>query len=122
MGRAYFETNSKHLTILDAPGHNSYVPNMISGAVQADHAVLVISARNSEFEAGFKRGGQTREHAMLVKTVGVKHLIILVNKMDDPTVQWSEERYNYCKDNLTPYLKKVGLTHPRTSTLCPALA
>ena len=61
-----------------------------------------------EFETGFERGGQTREHAMLVKTAGVKHLVILVNKMDDPTVKWSEERYNYCKENLTPYLKKVG--------------
>lgn len=45
-----------------------------------------------EFEAGFERGGQTREHAMLVKTAGVKHLILVINKMDDPTVNWSKER------------------------------
>ena len=51
---------------------------------------------------------QTREHAMLVKTAGVKHLVILINKMDDPTVKWSKERYDYCKDQLTPYLKRVG--------------
>ena len=93
VGRAYFETDTKHFTILDAPGHKSFVPNMISGAAQADLAVLVISARKGEFETGFERGGQTREHAMLVKTAGVKHLVVLINKMDDPTVKWSEERY-----------------------------
>jgi len=111
VGRAYFETEKKHFTILDAPGHKSFVPNMIGGASQADLAVLVISARKGEFETGFERGGQTREHAMLVKTAGVKHLIILINKMDDFTVNWCEKRYNYCKDNLTPYLKKLGF-HP----------
>lgn len=52
----------------------------------------VISARKGEFETGFEKGGQTREHAMLAKTAGVKHLIVLVNKMDDPTVNWSLER------------------------------
>lgn len=53
----------------------------------------VISARKGEFETGFEKGGQTREHAMLAKTAGVKHLIVLVNKMDDPTVNWSLERW-----------------------------
>lgn len=70
--------------------------------------VQVISARRGEFETGFERGGQTREHAMLAKTAGVKHLIVLINKMDDPTVQWSADRYNECKDKLVPYLKKVN--------------
>uniref|UniRef100_A0A3Q2CR12 G1 to S phase transition 1, like n=1 Tax=Cyprinodon variegatus TaxID=28743 RepID=A0A3Q2CR12_CYPVA len=93
VGRAYFETDKKHFTILDAPGHKSFVPNMIGGASQADLAVLVISARKGEFETGFEKGGQTREHAMLAKTAGVKHLIVLVNKMDDPTVGWSLERW-----------------------------
>uniref|UniRef100_A0A915MN71 Tr-type G domain-containing protein n=1 Tax=Meloidogyne javanica TaxID=6303 RepID=A0A915MN71_MELJA len=91
-GRAYFETEKKHFAILDAPGHKSFVPNMISGAAQAD--IAVISARRGEFETGFDRGGQTREHAMLAKTIGVKHMIILVNKMDDPTVNWDVGRYN----------------------------
>uniref|UniRef100_A0A1I7RS94 Tr-type G domain-containing protein n=1 Tax=Bursaphelenchus xylophilus TaxID=6326 RepID=A0A1I7RS94_BURXY len=113
VGRAYFTTERKHFTILDAPGHKSFVPNMISGATQADLAVLVISARKGEFETGFDRGGQTNEHAMLVKTAGVKHLIILVNKMDDPTVEWDEGRYKYIQDKLTPYLKKVGF-NPKT--------
>ncbi|KAG7156939.1 Eukaryotic peptide chain release factor GTP-binding subunit ERF3A-like [Homarus americanus] len=108
VGRAYFETEQKHFTILDAPGHKSFVPNMIGGACQADLAVLVISARKGEFETGFERGGQTREHAMLAKTAGVKHLIVLINKMDDSTVLWSEVRYNECKEKLVPYLKKLG--------------
>ncbi|KAM5319261.1 LOW QUALITY PROTEIN: eukaryotic peptide chain release factor GTP-binding subunit ERF3A-like [Glossophaga mutica] len=105
VGRAYFETEKKHFTILDAPGHKSFVPNMIGGASQADLAVLVISARKGEFETGFEKGGQTREHAMLA---GVKHLIVLINKMDDPTVNWSNERYEECKEKLVPFLKKVG--------------
>ena len=92
VGRAFFETEKKHFTILDPPGHKSFVPNMIGGASQADLAVLVISARKGEFETGFDRGGQTREHAMLAKMAGVRHLVVLVNKMDDPTVSWSEAR------------------------------
>lgn len=119
VGRGFFETEKKHFTILDAPGHKSFVPNMIGGASQADLAVLVISARKGEFETGFERGGQTREHAMLVKTAGVKHLVVLVNKMDDPTVKWNKERYDYCKDNLTPYLKKVGFNPAKDLKFMP---
>lgn len=92
VGRAYFETDTRRYTILDAPGHKSFVPSMISGAAQADVAVLVISARKGEFETGFEKGGQTREHAMLVKTAGVQKLVVVVNKMDDPTVNWDKER------------------------------
>jgi len=119
VGRGFFETEKKHFTILDAPGHKSFVPNMIGGASQADLAVLVISARKGEFETGFERGGQTREHAMLVKTAGVKHLVVLINKMDDPTVKWNKERYDYCKDNLTPYLKKVGFNPAKDLKFMP---
>ena len=93
VGRAYFETDKRRYTILDAPGHKNFVPSMISGAAQADVAVLVISARKGEFETGFEKGGQTREHAMLVKTAGVSKLIVVVNKMDDPTVNWDKERF-----------------------------
>ena len=71
----------------------NFVPSMISGAAQADTAVLVISARKGEFETGFEKGGQTREHAMLVKTAGVSKLIVVVNKMDDPTVLWDKARW-----------------------------
>lgn len=96
------------LIIFFCKGHKGFVPNMISGASQADVAVLVISARKGEFETGFERGGQTREHAMLAKTSGVKHLIVLINKMDDPTVKWDLNRYNECKEKLLPFLKKCG--------------
>nr|GMC69907.1 eukaryotic peptide chain release factor GTP-binding subunit ERF3A isoform X3 [Ipomoea batatas] len=65
---------------------------MISGASQADIGVLVISARKGEFETGYERGGQTREHVQLAKTLGVTKLLIVVNKMDEPTVNWSKER------------------------------
>ncbi|XP_036328096.1 eukaryotic peptide chain release factor GTP-binding subunit ERF3A isoform X3 [Rhagoletis pomonella] len=119
VGRAFFETERKHFTILDAPGHKSFVPNMIGGAAQADLAVLVISARKGEFETGFDRGGQTREHAMLAKTAGVKHLVVLVNKMDDPTVNWDEERYNECRDKILPYLKKLGFNPSKDLTFMP---
>lgn len=113
VGRAFFESEKKHYSVLDAPGHKSFVPNMICGASQADLAILVISARRGEFETGFERGGQTREHAMLVKTAGVRHLVVLINKMDDPTVEWDETRYIECKDKLIPYLRKCGF-NPKT--------
>jgi len=110
VGRAHFETDVKRYTILDAPGHKNYVPNMIMGASQADIGVLVISARKGEFETGFDRGGQTREHAMLAKTLGVSYLVVVINKMDDPTVQWKKERYMECITKLRPFLKGCGFT------------
>ena len=119
VGRAFFETEKKHFIILDAPGHRGFVPNMIGGASQADIAVLVISARRGEFETGFEKGGQTREHAMLVKTAGVKYLIILVNKMDDPTVNWDEKRYEEIKEKLTPYIKKCGFQIGKDTMFMP---
>lgn len=66
---------------------------MITGASQADVGVMVISARKGEFETGFERGGQTREHMMLAKTSGINKMIIAINKMDDPTVEWDKARY-----------------------------
>ena len=108
VGRAPFSTESKRYTILDAPGHKNYVPHMISGAAQADVGILVISARRGEFETGFERGGQTREHAMLAKTLGVRYLVVVVNKMDDPTVQWAKARYDECVTKLRPFLKSCG--------------
>ncbi|KAM0747560.1 hypothetical protein T439DRAFT_336500 [Meredithblackwellia eburnea MCA 4105] len=108
VGRAYFETPIRRYTILDAPGHKNFVPSMISGAAQADVAVLVISARKGEFETGFEKGGQTREHAMLVKTAGVTKLIVVVNKMDDPTVGWDKTRYDEIVGKLSPFLKGTG--------------
>lgn len=110
VGRGFFETDKRRYTILDAPGHKTYVPNMLSGAAQADVAILVISARKGEFETGFEKGGQTQEHAMLIKTTGAKELVVAVNKMDDVTVQWSKERYDEILGKLKPFLKKrIGL-------------
>jgi peptide chain release factor subunit 3 len=108
IGRAYFETSARRYTILDAPGHKTYVPSMISGAAQADIALLVISARKGEFETGFEKGGQTREHIMLVKTAGVNKVIVVINKMDDHTVNWDKARYEEIKEKLTPFVRGAG--------------
>ncbi|PXF40901.1 Eukaryotic peptide chain release factor GTP-binding subunit ERF3A [Gracilariopsis chorda] len=112
-GQASFTTETRRFTILDAPGHKNYVPHMIGGASQADIGILVISARKGEFETGFERGGQTREHAMLAKTSGVRQMVVVVNKLDDPSVtnpdgSWNEERFFECKKKLEPYLRNVG--------------
>ncbi|CAE6471626.1 unnamed protein product [Rhizoctonia solani] len=113
VGRAYFETDARRYTILDAPGHKNFVPSMISGAAQADVAILVISARKGEFETGFEKGGQTREHIMLVKTAGVTKLVVVINKMDESTVEWSVDRYNEIRDKITPFIKASGF-NPKT--------
>lgn len=119
VGKAHFETEAKRYTIMDAPGHKNYVPNMIMGASQADIGVLVVSARKGEFEAGFDRGGQTREHAMLAKTLGVTFLVVVVNKMDDPTVQWSKDRFDECVTTIRPYLKRCGFVIKREVKFLP---
>jgi len=122
VGRAHFETKTKRYTILDAPGHKNYVPNMIAGACQADVGVLVISARKGEFETGFERGGQTREHALLAKTLGVRMLVVVINKMDDPTVVWSHERFTECCDKLLPFLKGCGYNTKKDVIFLPISA
>ncbi len=109
VGRGFFETEKRRYTILDAPGHKTFVPNMIGGASQADIGILVISARKGEYETGFEKGGQTREHAILAKTQGVNKLVVVVNKMDDPTVEWSHDRYKECTEKLMSFLsRQVG--------------
>jgi len=109
LGRAHFETANKRYTILDAPGHKLYVPNMISGAQQADVGVLIISARKGEFEAGFARQGQTREHSILAHTLGITRVVVVVNKMDDHTVKWDKERFDDIKNRIQDFLThKVG--------------
>jgi len=103
-----FETSKNYFTIIDAPGHRDFIKNMITGTSQADCALLMIAASQGEFEAGISKDGQTREHALLAFTLGVKQMIVCVNKMDDKTVNWSEDRYNEIQREVSDYLKKVG--------------
>ena len=106
VGQSRFETPHKAVTLLDAPGHKDFIPNMISGAYQADVAILVINATRGEFEAGFEAGGQTREHALLVRSLGVSQLAVAVNKLD--TVDWSQTRFDDIVGKLKHFLKSVG--------------
>lgn len=108
IGRAQFDTASKQFTVFDAPGHKNYVPDMIKGAALADYAGLVISARKGEFEAGFENDGQTREHIQLARSLGVQKIVIVINKMDEKSVQWKQERYNNIVGSLKPFLLGVG--------------
>lgn len=103
-----FQTEKYICTIIDAPGHRDFIKNMITGTSQADLAILVIAAGAGEFEAGYGKNGQTREHALLANTLGVKQMICAVNKMDDKTVQYSEKRYNEIKAEMTRFLTGVG--------------
>jgi len=103
-----FETPKYYFTIIDAPGHRDFIKNMITGTSQADVAVLVIAAGTGEFEAGIAKNGQTREHALLAYTLGVKQMIVLVNKMDDKSVNWSETRFNEIKNEVSNFIKKIG--------------
>ncbi|MEM0100620.1 MAG: translation elongation factor EF-1 subunit alpha [Candidatus Methanomethyliaceae archaeon] len=103
-----FETPKYFFTIIDAPGHRDFVKNMITGASQADCAILVISAKRGEYEAGMGPGGQAREHAFLAKTLGVNQIIVAVNKMDDATVNYDEKRFNEVKDGVFKFLKMIG--------------
>lgn len=116
-GRATFRTQLRHYTILDAPGHKNFVPFMIGGASQAEIGVLVVSSRAGEFEAGFERGGQTREHAVLAKTAGVGSLIVAVNKMDEHN--WSKDRWDYILENIQPFLKQSGFNLKTQVTFIP---
>uniref|UniRef100_A0A0B7A336 Tr-type G domain-containing protein n=1 Tax=Arion vulgaris TaxID=1028688 RepID=A0A0B7A336_9EUPU len=99
-----FETEKRVVTLLDAPGHKDFIPNMITGASQADVAVLVINATKGEFETGFDAGGQTREHALLARSLGVGQVIVAVNKMD--TVDWSQDRYQLIVKKIGQFLIK----------------
>jgi elongation factor 1-alpha len=103
-----FESPKYYFTIIDAPGHRDFIKNMITGTSQADVAVLVIASPQGEFEAGISKDGQTREHALLAYTLGVKQIIVAVNKMDEKTVNFKEDRYEEIKKEVSAYLKKVG--------------
>lgn len=103
-----FETNNYFFTIIDAPGHRDFVKNMITGTSQADAALLIVSAKKGEFEAGIGVGGQTREHVFLAKTLGVNQLAVSITKMDDVTVNWDQKRFDEVKNGVSDILKKAG--------------
>jgi elongation factor 1-alpha len=102
------ETNNYQFTVIDAPGHRDFIKNMITGTSQADVAMLVVDASQGSFEASMSKDGQCKEHALLAYTLGVKQMIVAMNKMDDKTVNWSEERYKEVKSEVAAYLKKIG--------------
>ena len=108
VGITTFETKNKRITLLDAPGHRDFVPNMISGAAQADVEILVIDAIG--FEAGFENDGQTREHVLLAKSLGVSQIGVVINKLD--LVQWSKDRYEAIVSKLGVFLKQTGFKSP----------
>jgi len=111
-----FETEKYYVTVIDAPGHRDFIKNMITGTSQADCAILIIAAGTGEFEAGISKDGQTREHALLAYTLGVKQLIVAVNKMD--TTKWSGDRFEEIKKETTNFIKKVGF-NPKEVAFVP---
>merc|ERR1712036_108805 len=113
-----FETTKYEVTIIDAPGHRDFIKNMITGTSQADCAVLIVAAGVGEFEAGISKSGQTREHALLAYTLGVKQLIVGINKMDSTEPKYSEARYNEIVKEVSNYIKKIGY-NPKTVAFVP---
>lgn len=111
-----FESPKHSVTVIDAPGHRDFIKNMITGTSQADCAILVVSASEGEFEAGISPKGQTREHVLLCYTLGVKQLIVAVNKMD--SVNYKQERYVEIAKEVKDYAKKIGF-NPATVAIVP---
>jgi len=113
-----FETTNFYITVIDAPGHRDFIKNMITGTSQADCGVLIIASGTGEFEAGISKNGQTREHALLAYTLGVKQLIVACNKMDSTEPPYSEARFKEITKEVTTYVKKVGY-NPKAVAFVP---
>merc|ERR1712158_289110 len=113
-----FETTKYEVTIIDAPGHRDFIKNMITGTSQADCAVLIVAAGVGEFEAGISKNGQTREHALLAYTLGVKQMIVAVNKMDSTEPKYSEKRFQEIVKEVSGYVKKIGF-NPKAIAFVP---
>ncbi len=103
-----FETPKYYWTIIDAPGHRDFIKNMITGTSQADVALMVVSAKTGEFEAGMSREGQTREHIVLARTMGIDQMVIAITKMDITDPPWSEARYKQIVDILKKFMLPLG--------------
>ena len=103
-----FETPKYYCTVIDAPGHRDFIKNMITGTSQADCAVLIIDSTPGGFEAGISKDGQTREHALLAFTLGVKQMIVALNKMDATEPKYDQKRYDEIKKEVSAYIKRVG--------------
>ncbi|CAH2355650.1 elongation factor 1 alpha-like protein [[Candida] railenensis] len=97
-----FETAKAKYTAIDAPGHKDFVPQMISGVTQANYAVVVIDSINGEFESGFNMDGQTKEHTLLARYLGVERIIVAVNKMDKE--KWSQDRFKEIQHQMSEFL------------------
>merc|ERR1712013_263369 len=115
-----FETPKYYVTIIDAPGHRDFIKNMITGTSQADCGVLIIASGTGEFEAGISKNGQTREHALLAYTLGVKRLIVAVNKMDSTEPPYSSARFEEIKKEVSGFIKKVGYNPAAVPFIPPA--
>jgi len=113
-----FETPKYYVTVIDAPGHRDFIKNMITGTSQADCAVLIVAGGTGEFEAGISKNGQTREHALLAYTLGVKQMIVGVNKMDSTEPPFSQPRFEEIQKEVTTYIKKIGY-NPLTVPFVP---
>merc|ERR1711937_899943 len=111
-------TNKYYVTIIDAPGHRDFIKNMITGTSQADCAVLIVAAGVGEFEAGISKNGQAREHALLAYTLGVKQMIVAVNKMDSTEPKYSEKRFQEIVKEVSGYVKKIGF-NPKAIAFVP---
>ncbi len=101
-----FESAKYFFTLIDAPGHRDFIKNMITGASEADAAILVLSAKEGETDTAIAAGGQAREHAFLLKTLGVGQIIVAINKMD--SVEYKEAAYKAAKEKGEKLVKSVG--------------
>ena len=113
-----FETPKYYVTVIDAPGHRDFIKNMITGTSQADCAVLIVASGTGEFEAGISKNGQTREHALLAFTLGVRQLIVAVNKIDTTEPPYSQARFEEITKEVSSYVKKIGY-NPATVPFVP---
>lgn len=108
-----FETNAARFTIVDAPGHRDFVPSAIAGISQADVALLSIDCGTDAFESGFNLDGQTKEHTLLARSMGVSRIVVAMNKMD--TADWDMARFTQIKNELGAFFEDIGLKEKQIS-------